>query len=350
MKNPAPSTYRLIVIDREIRSARYPNVPGLATLLDVSMRTVQRDLEYLRDVMEAPLEWSVPENGYRYSEPGYVLPVRKVGEGDLLALLLSDRAITEYRGTPFETELRRILQKLGSALPQEIPISSEALAGACTQPSSGRRDGGLLPALDQAIRESATLEVLYHTQSRDVTQWRKLNPYHLALVDGEWYLFAHCHLNREVRVFLPSHIRGCRRTGDSFTPPRAFDTVHFLKAHSQLLPGKSPIAVKIRIDQAHAPDLGEKDSSAALKVQYLTNGGVDLTVSAEDVDAVIRWTLNWGSGAEILSPPWVRRRARDLLRRLTERYATAAARSRDPQGLARKTQRVYKPPSRRSGA
>jgi predicted DNA-binding transcriptional regulator YafY len=231
-----------------------------------------------------------------------------------------------------------------------VPVSPSALAEACTQRSPGRRDGGFLSALDRSIREGATLEVLYHTQSRDVTQWRKLNPYHLALVDGEWYLFAWCHLNRDVRVFLPSHVRGCRRTGESFTPPRAFDTVHFLKAHSELLPGKSPIAIKVRIDRVHAPDLREKDSSAAVKVQYLTDGGVDLTLSTEDVDAVIRWTLNWGSGAEILSPPWVRRRARDLLRRLTERYATAAARTRESRGAARKTQRVYKPPSAQPGS
>ena len=51
-----PLWRRLQTIHHEIKEGRYPNATGLATALDVSTKTVQRDLEYLRNELAAPIE------------------------------------------------------------------------------------------------------------------------------------------------------------------------------------------------------------------------------------------------------------------------------------------------------
>jgi len=99
MQDHRPAIYRLIVIDREIRSGRHPNATELAALLEVSLRTVQRDLEFLRDNLHAPLEWGVLENGYHYSEPAFSLPAQRIREGELLVLLVAEQALAEYHDT-----------------------------------------------------------------------------------------------------------------------------------------------------------------------------------------------------------------------------------------------------------
>jgi predicted DNA-binding transcriptional regulator YafY len=347
MQSTRPPILRLMVIDREIRSGRFPNAPRLAEALEVSTRTVQRDLEFLRDSLGAPLEWSPPQNGYTYGESTFFLPFQQVTEGELVAVLVADKALSEYRGTPFEGQLRGIFRKLTDSLPEEVAISPEELAHAYSFSWTApvRTDGAIFRTLQEAIRETETLEVLYHTQSRDVTKWRRIDPYHLANVDGEWYLLAFCHINKEIRVFRPSRVREVRRTKETFRMPGGFDPAKFLKTKFHAMAGETPTEVKVRFDRTLAGYITEREWGPANRLQYITDGGVDLNLTTENADAVIRWVLNWGPGAEILSPPWVRRRVREMLKRLMERYDGKAKKPRPLRRRRRAPERVLKPPS-----
>jgi hypothetical protein len=66
--------HRLQWIDAEIRAGRYPNARRVAEQFEISPRQAQRDFEYLRDSLGAPLEYSPPRRGYRYDGESYVLP------------------------------------------------------------------------------------------------------------------------------------------------------------------------------------------------------------------------------------------------------------------------------------
>jgi len=352
MINHHPPIYRLMVIDREIRSGRHPNAVELAALMEVSLRTVHRDLEHLRDSLNAPLEWSVPENGYRYGTADFALPIHKITEGELLSLLVADRALAEFRRTSLEAPLKNILAKVPTALGDEVTVTPAQLAQASSllgEPEApAPLSSGIFRALQEAVRRSETLEVLYHTRRRKVTQWRKMNPLHLVHADGEWYLLAWCHEHQQVRVFVPGHVRDLRPTGETFLRPRGFDSIHYLKCHFDQLDTESLADIRIRFDPQLAPAIQERTWFPGQKVQFLTDGGLELTLAAEHADAVIRWVLQWGTGAEILSPPWVRRRARDLLRRLDQIYTTGPTRSERSQRLTRAPRKIFKPPSRGS--
>src|SRR5215213_4007586 len=66
--------HRLQWIDAEIRAGRYPNARRLAEQFEISPRQAQRDFEYLRDSLGAPLAYSALRRGYRYDGETYVLP------------------------------------------------------------------------------------------------------------------------------------------------------------------------------------------------------------------------------------------------------------------------------------
>jgi len=137
-------------------------------------------------------------------------------------------------------------------LTNEIAVSPSQITQACSSEPAVPLvpNNAVFRGIEQAIRETETLEVFYHTQSRKVTQWRRMNPLHLVHVDGEWYLLAHCHLHRQVRVFRPARIRECRRTGEHFPAPEGFDAIHFLKAKFHVADDDSPAEVKIRFDHS----------------------------------------------------------------------------------------------------
>ena len=66
--------HRIQWIDSEIRAGRSPNARRLAERFEISHRQAQRDFEYLRDSLGAPLVYAAAERGYRYEGEPVVLP------------------------------------------------------------------------------------------------------------------------------------------------------------------------------------------------------------------------------------------------------------------------------------
>src|SRR5208282_2921251 len=101
-----PPLKRVQVIDSTVRREPLPNARTLARELEVTPRTIQRDIEFMRDQLDAPLEFDNVRNGYYYTDPSYRLSYFQVTEGELVALLVSAHVMDQYRGTPFEEDLR----------------------------------------------------------------------------------------------------------------------------------------------------------------------------------------------------------------------------------------------------
>ena len=69
-----PALHRLQWIDTQIRAGRYPNTRSLAERFEISRCQAQRDFDYLRDSLGAPLVYSAPHRGFHYADGAFVLP------------------------------------------------------------------------------------------------------------------------------------------------------------------------------------------------------------------------------------------------------------------------------------
>ncbi len=89
-----PQYRRLIFIDQKIRQGmqvgRLPNCSSLAEEWEVSRKTIQRDLEYLRDELNAPLEYDAIQHGYYYTEENFRLPAIRIRQSDLFAICIAE--------------------------------------------------------------------------------------------------------------------------------------------------------------------------------------------------------------------------------------------------------------------
>jgi len=108
-----PPMARIMVIDQEVRGRSWPNASTLSRRLEVNARTVRRDIAYLRDQLHAPIDFDREHNGYFYTEPSYRLPYLQFTQGELVAFGLAERMIRSFRGTPFESDLKHAIAKLG---------------------------------------------------------------------------------------------------------------------------------------------------------------------------------------------------------------------------------------------
>ena len=318
------SLERIVALDRAVRAGEYPNAAALARRLEVSHRTVQRDVEFFRDRLGAPLEFDPRRNGYFYRDPSYRLPFLTLTEGELVALFLAERVLQQYRGTPYAADLARAFRKVTLGLTDRITVDLGHLGQAhsfrTTAPSG--LDPAMFRELEAAIRGRRRLVVRYYAASRDEETTRELDPYHLASVDGQWYLVGHCHHRDEVRMFVPARIRALEATGATFDPPADFRIEDYLARSFAVLRGGEGEVHRVRLrftgeavkyvrERAwHASQVAEPDSCGGLVV------GLELGHLRE----VERWALSWGADCEVLESAELRGRVASASARAAARY------------------------------
>jgi predicted DNA-binding transcriptional regulator YafY len=108
-KTALPRIYR---IEKEIASGRYPNSDGLARLLETSISTISRDIEFMRDQLGAPIEYDAFNRGYYFTKKTFRLPASFTGAEDLLALCMARSIFSLYRETPLYEASRQLLESI----------------------------------------------------------------------------------------------------------------------------------------------------------------------------------------------------------------------------------------------
>lgn len=112
---------RFLWFDNEARRGRFPNATRLAQRFEVSTKTAQRSIDDFRDRLLAPFEYSATTRGYFYTDQTFQLPVMRLSEGELLALLVSRKLISEASAGPLADELGTISYRLGTLLTASLP-------------------------------------------------------------------------------------------------------------------------------------------------------------------------------------------------------------------------------------
>lgn len=99
MKRNKSQFSRLLELDKRIRQGLYPNCLNFSADWEVSQKTVQRDIDFLRDSLNAPIDYDREKKGFYYTTTQWFMPSISVSEGDLVAILVAEKALEQYRGT-----------------------------------------------------------------------------------------------------------------------------------------------------------------------------------------------------------------------------------------------------------
>jgi len=122
-----PQHARLLFIDQKIREKNYPSCKQLACEWEVSYKTIQRDIEYMRYQLDAPIKYSAKKRGLYYTEANFCLPAFSIKESDMFAIYLAQQLLVQYEGTPLYDHLSAVYQKIEQALPGTISINADTV-------------------------------------------------------------------------------------------------------------------------------------------------------------------------------------------------------------------------------
>lgn len=108
---------RLLAIEKDIRSERYPSVEDLCRTYSVKTRTVYADINILRERLGLEIEFDRTRNGYFNAAPGSTLPSFDLSSEEYLLLICSCETLSASLGSPMKPVLDGILEKIRERLP-----------------------------------------------------------------------------------------------------------------------------------------------------------------------------------------------------------------------------------------
>jgi predicted DNA-binding transcriptional regulator YafY len=276
----------------------------IASRLDVSVRTVHRDVESLA-AAGVPVEAvRGPAGGYRLAG-GYRTRLTGLNADEAEALFVGGPAAELGLGG----ELAAARLKVLAAMPTELQERATRAARLFHLDTRGWFRAGdrvpHLPVLASALWAGTRLRIRYREGSRTVR--RTLDPLGLVLKGGAWYLVAR--RSAGMRVYRVSRVASARALDELATRPSDFDLAGFWQEWSDSFERSLPrVEVRLRVGEAvlrHLPRERRIEDGVAV-------------VAFPSIGDAYREVLSFGADAEVLDPP-------ELRGRIAETAAATAA-------------------------
>ena len=320
-----PPLERMLKIHDELRRGALVNCTKLVRDLEVSRKTVVRDIAFMRDRLQLPIEFDTRIQAYRYTQPVTSFPTVNVSEGELLALLVAQRALQQYRGTPFHRQLEVAFEKLAGGLRDRISFSpaDELSAVSFKNIGLGRTDLAIFNALSGAVLRSEEVTFAYRKPGESKKTSRRVRPYHLANRENLWYLIGFDRGRDALRTFALPRISDVAVTKERFVRPADFSPEKFFASALGVLGGAGDFRVVIRFTAAVAERVREREWHESQEMRELPGGGLELRMRLGALTELEQWVLGWGAAAEVIGPPELRESIRKTASALVSRYEAA---------------------------
>jgi len=299
----------MLRIHGELRRGESINATRLGADLEVSRKTIGRDIAFMRDRLELPIEFDARANTYRYTQPVESFPTVQVTEGEIMALLVARRALEQYQGTPFHQQLAVAFDKLTAGLKDRITFTAgeEWRAVSFKNVGLGRTDLQVFTALSGAVLREREVNFAYRKPGETTAAIRRVEPYHLSHRENLWYLVGRDGDRGELRTFALPRIREVRETGAGFKRPADFSPEIFFSGALGVVEGKGDHRVRVAFTADVADRVRERLWHESQEMHERADGRLEVRLRLGALGEAERWVLGWGAAAEVLAPAELRR-------------------------------------------
>jgi predicted DNA-binding transcriptional regulator YafY len=323
------TTGRLLAVLAALQARPTWTGPQLATHLDVTVRTVRRDVERLRQ-LGYPIDSDTgASGGYRLGVGGAAVPPLMLDTDEAFALAVWVRAgadtgthATDGAGAGIAEAARRAIDKLEHMLPsplrQQVQLSSTLIR---VQPPIDDVDGAVLQTISGACRAHDELAVTYRDRNGRVTE-RRLLPYRVVSIGRRWYLVARDARLPEWRTWRVDRIGTVQRSGHRFQLTDPPDAVALVQRAISTSPYRHQARVELDAPAEHIARLVPPTVGVIEAIDehttLLTTGGDDLSALAFHIGLI-------GVPFRVVEPDELRVRILEIAHRL--RAGAGASRS-----------------------
>jgi len=306
--------------DATIRKGSYPNASALAREFELSVKTAQRDIDFMRDRLNCPLVYDKSRKGYYYRDGSFNLPLTWLSSDELTALLFAQKVLHDLSGGHAGDEITTILQKITSILQQQVPDKSvENAVSLQLIGNTPAPQACFTPSLEACLKKRR-LAFNYYSPASDSGSSRTVDPYHLVNYMGTWHLIAWCHEREDLRDFVLARMKNPRILDDTFSIPKSFDIQKHMQSAFGIFKGKPKDIVTLRFSPWKACWIKGQVWHKNQKEKLLKDGSLELTFPVSSFAEIMMVVLSHGSDVEVVKPKALRTLIREEAKRIAHLY------------------------------
>jgi predicted DNA-binding transcriptional regulator YafY len=312
-----------------LESSRHgATIAALADELDVTTRTIRRDLAALQEAGfplfderddEGRVHWRLDGQVLKGLETGFTVP-------ELCALYLSRNLLEAVASAPFQRDLGLAFSRLEKLLSprmrqflDRLPDVLSAKPGPRTRTDEKAKDA--VAKLLEATLHRRVTTMRYHSVSSGGVKDYILHPYRLEFAHGGLYLLAYVPAYKDLRTFAVDRIVSVSLQKDTFTPKQALGDDVF--ANSLGVNTGPPARVEIEFSAKVTPYVRARVWHTSQQMRERPDGTLVLTMNVCHDWALRSWILSWGRFARVVTPAALAKDLRSDLQAASERYSQA---------------------------
>lgn len=313
-------TDRLVAMVLYLQGRRVVRASDLAAHFEITERTVYRDIAALSEA-------GVPiagEAGVGYTlMKGYHLPPVMFTAEEASSLFVGGELVKQFTDPSLHAPMTTALDKLRAVLPREHQehvdrlVRGTVVMGRGFGPNQDPAGQPMLLPVQQGVVQRRVLRLTYRGSARDADTQRDVEPLGVVFYSGNWYLVAWCRLRDDLRHFRIDRIKRLELRPDRFDARPDFNLAKHLEEY-----GAQGDAMPARVWFARGvQERARRESYATLVEEARRDGGAEFSLFTVSYEWMARWLLSFGTCAEAISPPELRRLVREEAAKVAQRHA-----------------------------
>lgn len=291
---------RVYYINRKIDRNGFVTVKEVASMFEVSTRTIKRDIEYMRDRLSVNMNYSAKVGGYVYSEKFNFL--KNIDEKMLIFYSFIKGIMKNYNYIPILSE--DILTQISKVSNKTYNRISDMIIYELNE--FEKIDFSLFEIIFESVINKKQLIIGYESNSGKKSE-RAIEPVKLINYSGKWYLLAYCHSSEEYRLFLLSRIIKIKETDEQcIVKPDKNKISKYLNSGFGIYKSAETTDVKIRfydnIFYIVKDQIWHENQKIKIGKDAKGNNFLDLTIPVSNSEEIVGKVLRYGGSAEILEP------------------------------------------------
>lgn len=172
--------------------------------------------------------------------------------------------------------------------------------------------------LQTAIRNKLKVRIIYHSFGQDEDTIRIIHPYELLINDGALNVVGFCELRNDLRDFRVSRIKAITPLEETFTIPEDY---YLKRVRNKFihLSGTVIEPIIIAFQGQTAKYIQEYEADLADEIVE-TETGITFMRNTAVTEELVRWVLQFGSGAKVLNPSHLKEKIRIELKKSLTNY------------------------------
>ena len=307
--------------DNQVRTHRFPNANTLAEQFEISAKTAQRSIDFMRDRIGAPLEYDQHQKGYRYSDESFILPSFHVSQEEMVSILLARNLLSNSAGGLISRFIQSFGRKLFATM-GGIGFTQDKLRYAFSAVWNGYSpsQASTFRIVLNALLQNRLFTCSYASPASRRATVRTIAPHHLQHYMGSWVLIGWCHLKQDWRKFFLSRMSDPTLSDESFSPRPKNEWEPLIQSSFGIFQGGEPISVILQFNSFRAPWIREQVWHPDQSMETLPDGGLRLTLPVTDFREIKMKVLQFGADVEVIEPEELRKEIREEIQKMAKIY------------------------------